>query len=703
MSNRAEGLSPCYYSLASPDIPASYVFRWTSPGTQTSATIRIYSSTKALLHTYTHSSSTQSVDMSLVGYSFTDETIYYWTVTPQNGTTVYEDSVMAKFIYASAPQEPRIAWSTTSPKRNDIVSKSTRFEEVKSNLLTLLSNYSVVSNAIMDKANGLFTGNVIPSRNDFRDLQDVIEYLGEKEGIQYPSDDENLHVSTWVGDGLGISDLDKVVNYINYLTTIPPKEVQDIGFTVPESTMYSMTSVTASSDGKEDSTIDVSWDSGGVTSVNALINFTSLSPSKDVWFYESTFSYGPNGKYKSLLFFRPTDLSTETSRSFDANWHRLYTKDNIGSARLEFEMFTVDHYGNMSTKRTAVKTWSSNFKVPLGVSHYVLEAQRSSLSETSGPYTSRPWYQKYSGSNKNSGYTITSANGNLWNRVKVVDKSGLESDWMYATGYISFDPLKAPGKPGNFRVTGSTTSSLSFAWNAVSTAESYELRTEKEGTIVYEGTKLSTTATGLNDNTSYDFYVRAKNRAGNSDWVEVIGKTKNAEVTKVWTSTGSKSWRNNWGWRNDNSRVYQGEWCEIAGSPNQTAPAGTCWGKHRGFWYFNYSDIQNNLSGKEIVSIRVWIKRANTYHGHYDDQTVHMWMHNLNSSDRPSTPSVGHHYEVPDPQFSKGEETWINLPKSYGERLRDGTMKGLALYVPDWGRMPYMYFSGTAKIEITYK
>ena len=743
MSTKPEGLSPCYFSLASPHIPASHMFRWTSPGAQTRATIRIFNSSQVLLHTYTHNSSLQYVDMSSVGFTFANNTTYFWTVTPQNGTTVYEASVMAKFRYANAPQRPSITWSPASPKVYDPIHRTSRFNEIKANLLVLLSNYGTAGTQMIERTNNLFTGEVVPSKFDFQELQDIIQFIGVQEGIEYkttvidgntvkyevllapqpgqkydtsspffssfstlPSNasKHTLDVISWVGDSLGVSDIEKVIDYINYLTTIPPSRAESLSFTIPTASMYSMTSVTAKSDGKTDATIDVSWNSGDAPSVRARINFDELSNSKDVWFYECRFSYGPSGKFSSLLFFRPSDLASENNRTFDMNWSGLYTATNLSTARLQFEMFTVDHYANISPRRSVTKTWSSNLKVPLGVSHYILQSNKSGLSETSGPYTGRTWTQQYSGSNKSRTYTTTSAEGNLWHRVKVVDKSGLESEWRYASGYIVFDPLTAPAAPTNFRVTGTTTNSISLAWNTSARAEKYQVRRgSTTGTLIHDASGTTKTDTGRTQNTSYTYHLRAVNRAGNSSWVKVTGKTKSASVTTTWTSTSSKSWRNNWGWRNDTTRVYQGEWCEIEGSPNQTASAGTCWGKHRSFWYFNHSDIRSKLSGKTVTKVRLWIKRENTYHGYYHDQTVHLWMHNMNSGDRPATPSVSHHYPVPNPKFAKGDEAWINLPLAYATRIRDGNMKGIGVYVPNWGRLPYMYFNGRAKLEITYQ
>ncbi|MFI8087173.1 chitinase [Streptomyces sp. NPDC086080] len=71
-----------------------------------------------------------------------------------------------------------------------------------------------------------------------------------------------------------------------------------------------------------------------------------------------------------------------------------------------------------------------------------------------------------------------------------------------------------PGTPGGLGVSGTTSSSVSLAWNAVSGATGYSVY--RDGTKVTAVSGTSATVTGLAASTSYSFQVAAVNAAGES-------------------------------------------------------------------------------------------------------------------------------------------------------------------------------------------
>jgi chitinase len=86
-----------------------------------------------------------------------------------------------------------------------------------------------------------------------------------------------------------------------------------------------------------------------------------------------------------------------------------------------------------------------------------------------------------------------------------------------------------PAAPGGLAVSGTTSSSVSLAWNAVSGATGYNVY--RNGSKVSAVSGTSVTVTGLAASTAYSFQVTATNAAGES--------AKSATVTGTTTSTGN--------------------------------------------------------------------------------------------------------------------------------------------------------------------
>lgn len=85
-----------------------------------------------------------------------------------------------------------------------------------------------------------------------------------------------------------------------------------------------------------------------------------------------------------------------------------------------------------------------------------------------------------------------------------------------------------PSAPGGLTVSGTSSSSVSLAWNAVSGATGYNVY--RDGTKVTAVTGTSATVTGLAASTSYGFQVTATNSAGES--------AKSGSVTARTAATG---------------------------------------------------------------------------------------------------------------------------------------------------------------------
>lgn len=158
------------------------------------------------------------------------------------------------------------------------------------------------------------------------------------------------------------------------------------------------------------------------------------------------------------------------------------------------------------------------------------------------------------------------------------------------------------------------------------------------------------------------------------------------DVIKTFTSTSSKSWRENYGGQWYDSTVLQGEW--------------DGWGLYRGYWFFGNA-ISDAVQGKTIKKVRVYLTRSNSS-GNSGTVNAALRCHSYSSQpSSTSTPSYyGSNYQYAG--FSWGEGKWVDVTSKFASYFNAG-VKGIMLYTSSRSNSDYMRFSGTAKIEITYQ
>jgi chitodextrinase len=155
--------------------------------------------------------------------------------------------------------------------------------------------------------------------------------------------------------------------------------------------------------------------------------------------------------------------------------------------------------------------------------------------------------------------------------------------------------VNPPTIPGNLRVTGATSTSISLAWNASTD------NTGVSGYDIYAGTTrigsvsggtLSFTHSGLTANTSYTYSVRAKDAAGNTSAAssQVTGKTIAGDSG---TTCTAPEWKSEDVYNGGNRVVYDGKLYEARWwtQGNRPDPNNT-WG----VWKF-ISDCGSNNGG----------------------------------------------------------------------------------------------------------
>lgn len=160
--------------------------------------------------------------------------------------------------------------------------------------------------------------------------------------------------------------------------------------------------------------------------------------------------------------------------------------------------------------------------------------------------------------------------------------------------------------------------------------------------------------------------------------------------TEVFTANNAASWRNTYGWRNDNNYVYQGNGSKWGGS-----------GTHKGFWFFP-SALTTSLKGKTIKSMRFYAKRLNKG-GRTGPVNVGFHFHKYaseSSARNSNSPSL--HGTKQSRKFSWGDGKWIELPSSWYSQFSNGEGKGVGIQATSTSSDYYALFSSAAKIEVTY-
>lgn len=169
------------------------------------------------------------------------------------------------------------------------------------------------------------------------------------------------------------------------------------------------------------------------------------------------------------------------------------------------------------------------------------------------------------------------------------------------------------------------------------------------------------------------------------------GETPVTTYTKTYSSTWSRSYNGSGSLLHSNDDIYQGQYSGTNG--NQRSLIG-----------FNYSTIQSDLNGATIKKVELTMKNIHFYNN--SGGTAVLGTHNYTSA--PSTWSDGSvNQSRTTYSWAKGATKTVDLGVSYGNDLKSGSAKGIALGPGDSTSLTYYgYFDGTVgspKLKITYE
>ena len=134
----------------------------------------------------------------------------------------------------------------------------------------------------------------------------------------------------------------------------------------------------------------------------------------------------------------------------------------------------------------------------------------------------------------------------------------------------------------------------------------------------------------------------------------------------------TRSYRPNWGWRNDNDDVYQGEYGNN--------------GNHKGCAF--YGSKPHSLAGAEVTKATLKVKRVQA--GDFAARTT--TLRRITNKTRPGGAPTLTGSAITGPRLAVGSSDTFTLPDAFAQELVDGDAGGLAIFDDDG--LPYVRLAG---------
>lgn len=724
MSVKPVGLSPCFDSVISGFIPGSMTFSWTAPWiTIGGAQVEFYDGeTRLTARSVGGNVNSFTADTELI--NLLDESRQHsWRVRVRNTDGVYGPwSEYATFKYGSIDPQEWFSWMTMPPDYSE-VGEGELLIEIRDALIAVTMDYAALGvddeDEIVWQASSLFEGPVVPARRDFLLLEELLNRIAEKkEGISY------RQVAGVIGDGMGLKDLVRIREYLSAIMASPPQPPSQVRVVPGGADIQQVTSLTGAPEGSGSNYVNVEWGSDVYEERPTQIVFGRPSGSEDISYYAMDFIYGIDGKkVVQRLYYRADGVQDKLTYSFDTSFSTIATANTSGTVTYETRIASVDRRGNRSQERTLTATIAGGAKVPLGLWYYQVQYQKEGQSTWQNVGAKdRFEVEEYR-------HNLGEANFKLRYRARVVDRSGMSSDW-FESAWVDFRGIMPPGPPRQLRYT-STTSKIDVAWDPGWHTTSHEIRSKRAGgTWTNWAPKSTNTHQSLDRDASTTYYyeVRGKNSIGVSKAVALTAVTKAPPLaTATFNSRRNGiSWRTDYrgtvggvfrsypgGWRTETTDVIQGKWeylentyddWDMDGRKDDYVLKGMHNGIHRGLWFLDKAAIERTIGRKRIKSAEIEVERVGSQHGWPKDGTpLYLWLHDYASppSGRPTLRSR----HVSKVNFTVGQKKWVPIPIEFVQSLSYGAAQGIAVYKDttiDQYDHSYQRFEPKIRLRVTY-
>ena len=178
-----------------------------------------------------------------------------------------------------------------------------------------------------------------------------------------------------------------------------------------------------------------------------------------------------------------------------------------------------------------------------------------------------------------------------------------------------------------------------------------------------------------------------------TDWNKVWPTTVPVEtLTTTWNVSGI------WTYGGNTDSI----WPEYKNAPIQGSYNGSKSTARRSILLFPYASIQTALAGATIEKVELYLKRLSSSHGASTAYAC-IKMHNYSAKRTAWDGTDLGNADSGSPSFTRGQARWIELKTFVGEKLRDGTIKGLCLDADtNYDLSRYIKYDDNIQLRITY-
>lgn len=576
------------------------------------------------------------------------------------------------------------------PIYRQVITKGELLKDIKTNIKSLLNDYrgrGIENEArLIAEVDKMFTGGVVPSLVDWKVLNIVLYELSEvkEQGAMYRDFIKD------VSDSLGVTDLIKIRNFIEYITLLAPIQ-PSLSMTVDKFPLYEVYDLRATfkndiSQPHEENQATLNWKVREPSGVSYATIRIGDSPSEDVKQYVIRFRAGT---FTQTYYIDAKDMNTNktlangiviSNRTAEIKVPiqlRNWFGNNLTNLTFHVEAAAIDKRGNEGFSRDQV-IFPSSQGIPQG--YHAFEVQYL-------PTPSRGWRKidYLMKGNWRSSYPIDmlDADGNHQFCIIGYDKGLItqsnplgKQTWVYSPDYnLTFrgDP---PGKPQPV-ITDYTINRADFKWAPTENTEYYKIQYRQWHGNYQRTWNIPTSSNpssyfgSLKEDTWYEIWVGSFNEwYPNGIWGSVWVKTRRkVNKTKVYhglryatyneqsympnskpgyyrpNGKTTNNWQDKAHWKNNSGTLFQGHWRETNWGPSARGYGSKDWyyqPRSTGYWAsdgqshgnnstmieIDYKQMRKDLRNATVNSVSISLKREGSIHGWPTAKPIYLYTHN---------------------------------------------------------------------------